>query len=427
MWLYNLHYFDHPSPELIHDWITENPPGVGNGWEPYPISLRMVNWIKAHLEYGNLLDDTALQSLASQAAYLEQSVEHHILANHLFANAKALTFAGVFFEGGQADQWFQTGLQLLRRELKEQILEDGAHFERSPMYHSLITEDLLDLINLATLYPDRIDSADLQNWKRTAERMLGWLLQMTHPDGQIAFFNDAAFDIAPQPSRLHEYAARLGITAMPVKLGDSGYVRLENGESVLLFDGAPIGPDYQPGHAHADTLSFELSHLGRRIIVNSGTSTYEVGEQRATERGTTAHSTVRIDRQDQSEVWSAFRVARRARPIDLRVSGNTSVEAGHTGYRRLNPPVTHRRRVELQRDAAVVHDSIEGSGVHEVEIYFHFHPEAVPKVNFDPKLKAVTENTEYYPGFNLRIPKKTAIGRWKGACPQQFTSVIPLG
>ena len=29
-----------------------------------------------------------------------------------------------------------------------------------------------------------------------AASMLGWLATMTHPDGQIAFFNDAAFGIA---------------------------------------------------------------------------------------------------------------------------------------------------------------------------------------------------------------------------------------
>jgi hypothetical protein len=33
---------------------------------------------------------------------------------------------------------------------------------------------------------------------------------------------------------------------------------------VLILDVAPVGPDYLPGHAHADTLSFELSLFGQR-------------------------------------------------------------------------------------------------------------------------------------------------------------------
>src|SRR6267378_2144734 len=79
------------------------------------------------------------------------------------------------------------------------------------------------------------------------------------------------------------------------ELGNSGYIRLENKDTVVLFDAAPIGPDYQPGHAHADTLSLEVSHRGRRVLVNSGTSTYERGPERAKERGTAAHNTIVID------------------------------------------------------------------------------------------------------------------------------------
>jgi len=66
LWLYNLHYFDDLNAdgaegrsewhrELIARWIDENPPGTGNGWESYPLSLRIVNWIKWGLR-GNEFD-----------------------------------------------------------------------------------------------------------------------------------------------------------------------------------------------------------------------------------------------------------------------------------------------------------------------------------------------------------------------------------
>ena len=80
-------------------------------------------------------------------------------------------------------------------------------------------------------------------------------------------------------------------------------------------DVGEIGPDYRPGHAHADTLCFELSVFGQRLVVNSGTSEYGLGAERLRQRGTAAHSTVQIDGADSSEVWSGFRVARRARPL----------------------------------------------------------------------------------------------------------------
>jgi uncharacterized heparinase superfamily protein len=60
-------------------------------------------------------------------------------------------------------------------------------------------------------------------------------------------------------------------------LAESGYLRAEAAGAVLILDVAPVGPDYLPGHAHADTLSFELSLFGQRVFCNGGTSRYGPG------------------------------------------------------------------------------------------------------------------------------------------------------
>ena len=302
---YVVNYHDNPTGDLIESWMRENPPGSGAAWEPYPLSLRIVNWIKWVLG-GGTTGAEMLQSLATQTDFLSRRIEHHLLGNHLFVNAKALVFAGVFFGW---PGWLRKGLRILDREIPEQILEDGGHFERSPMYHCLILEDLLDMINLGAAYPGL-----LPDWREPAARMLGWLQSMVHQDGRIPFFNDSTFGVAPEPDSLAAYACRLGVDAAPAGLGDSGYVRLEEANTRVIFDAGPVGPDYQPGHAHCDTLSFEASHRGRRILVNSGISTYEPSQERQRQRGTAAHNTVRIDGREQSEIWAAFRVARRARP-----------------------------------------------------------------------------------------------------------------
>lgn len=78
LWLYNLHYFSDlatttADPDwkksLMARWIGENPPALGVGWEPYPTSLRIVNWIKWALA-GNRLDENAAGSLAVQIRFL---------------------------------------------------------------------------------------------------------------------------------------------------------------------------------------------------------------------------------------------------------------------------------------------------------------------------------------------------------------------
>lgn len=426
LWVYNLHYFDHADPELMQRWVRENPVGVGNGWEAYPLSRRIVNWIKWELS-GKSLDQVCLSSLATQAEWLSNSLEYHLLANHLFANAKALVFAGLFFSGNKPERWLRKGLAILREQLAEQVLSDGGHFERSPMYHSLILEDVLDLVNSAHVYRLNSITADLRAWKQAAGLMLSWLGKMCHPDGRISFFNDAAFGIAPEPASLFEYAGHLGIRPYISELGESGYVRLENRNTIVLFDAAPIGPDYQPGHSHADALSFEVSHLGHRLVVNSGTSTYECGPERSRQRGTDAHNTAVIDDTDQSEVWAAFRVARRAKPFDVRTDHSSYVEASHDGYHRMKSPVTHRRRVELTVGGLRITDILEGSGVHDVRIHFHIHPDAQVEIRMDQKLDhCLSEQSRWHPEFNVSIPNRRITGHYHGPIPVTFRTLLVL-
>lgn len=85
-------------------------------------------------------------------------------------------------------------------------------------------------------------------------------------------------------------------------LKDSGYVVAKVNEIKLITDVAKVGPDYIPGHAHADTLSFEFSIGNQRVFVNSGTSIYGLGEERLRQRKTETHNTVVVDGEDSSSV-----------------------------------------------------------------------------------------------------------------------------
>lgn len=467
LWRYNLHYFDDLVAQgaadraswhraLIERWITDNPPGHGTGWEPYPVSLRIVNWIKWGLVDSSgdgaarpRLSPAAVHSLAIQARWLRQRLEIHLLGNHLWANAKALVFAGVFFDDTEAGGWRAKGLALLRRELREQILPDGGHFERSPMYHATLLEDLLDLLQLGDRYAGVIPASDLDAWRETAGRMLRWLRVMTHPDGGIAFFNDAAFDVAPELTALEDYAAGAcgfspakgspladaqssvaasshsssAAVASPdsgcaiIVLPDSGYVRLQAGPAVLIADVGAIGPDYLPGHAHADTLSFELSLHDRRAIVNSGTSTYEAGAERLRQRGTAAHNTVVVDDTDSSEVWSSFRVARRARVMDVAWGKDADstlwLRAAHDGYRRLSGRVVHRREWRLTARGLRIVDRLEGRFT-SAKARFHLHPAADPDtIGANLDVMRVDPST-WHPRFGVSVDNRVLVAEFSG-------------
>jgi uncharacterized heparinase superfamily protein len=370
---------------------------------------------------------------------LRRKLEFHLLGNHLFENIKALIFAGIFFTGAEADEWRLFGTKLLLKQLKEQVLIDGGHFELSPMYHSIILEGVLDLFNLFSTYhiqpPDEL--------KNVIHRMIDWLRCMCHPDGGISFFNDASFGVAPSLETLERYANSLGLLGGKRPAGSrvlnaSAYARLERDGAVLLADVAAIGPDYLPGHAHADTLSFELSLHGRRVLVNSGTSVYGIGPERMRQRSTAAHNTVELDGVDSSEVWSGFRVARRAvaRIERFETAPQTKLVATHNGYERLAGRPIHRRLWTLETNGLVVSDQVTGHGVHESRVSFYFHPDcciqATNQSNFtvtmhnggwtlyfqaDPALHWELENSSWHPGFGVSEPNLCIRGSFKGPLP----------
>ena len=194
-----------------------------------------------------------------------------------------LIYAGAYFEGMEAASWLKKGMQIISQQVREQVLADGGHFERSPMYHALILEDILDCLNL-----DRtvhcFEASESAFIKSKAIDMLCFLADIVHQDGEIPFFNDSALKIAPCPVHIFNYAETLGLelfrsdnalqTSTPILLAekpDFGLYVLKNRWGQMIFDAGVIGPDYLLGHAHCDTLSYELSMGGHRCIVNSGT------------------------------------------------------------------------------------------------------------------------------------------------------------
>lgn len=385
---YNLHYFDDLNAadsecreqwhsDILQRWIAENAPTKGTGWEPYPTSLRIVNWVKWAAR-GATLGAVADASLAVQARWLSKRLETHLLGNHLFANAKALVYAGLYFDGAEAESWYRRGSTIVTRELHEQVLADGGHFELSPMYHALFLEDLFDLINVLQAYGRRPPA----EWTGAPDAMQAWIESMTHPDGHIAFFNDAACGVSPRATELRDYAARLGLALRPSRanavtvLERSGYIALRSAEAYLVCDCAAVGPGYLPAHAHADTLSFELSLGTRRIIVNSGTSEYGDSPERLRQRGTAAHNTVVLGGADSSEVWSGFRVGRRARAW-FRVESLLApyvLEGCHDGYSRPTRKCLHFRRWILSEHSLLIEDRIVGA-VRIATSFLHLHPD----------------------------------------------------
>ncbi|MGH9434325.1 MAG: heparinase II/III domain-containing protein, partial [Terriglobia bacterium] len=470
---------------VVLNWIDSNPRGQPPGWEPYPLSLRIVNWLKFLDRHAKRwwemerASDTAriLASLSAQVCALEGGLEKDVLTNHLLKNAKALVFAGGLLQTAGSHRWLREGLEPLKREIQEQILEDGGHFQRSPMYHGQVLEDLLDLEILLTSWPLPAAGAESESGGEVAQllrervvKMSGWLQAMLHPDDEIPLMNDSALGMVSPPRELLERVGMMrtararghnapdAASNVPASSGhsdvrildQSGYatIRHEPVRSFLVFDCGPLGPSYQPGHGHCDLLSFELSLHGMRVVVDTGTSTYEAGPIRSHERSTAAHNTLRIDGEEQAEMWSSFRVGRRPQVGRLTgaAHGNLSFVQGKysTGAR---CGVMHARAVIRDGEGGWWFvDLLEGSGEHGVESFIHFHPQVTvelvrqvnaaqaPPCNF--REQAILDfgghryrllgptgtafklaESWYSPEFGMRVKNTVASWRWRGRIP----------
>ncbi len=433
LWLYHLHYFDYLQDLLVYSvcrdseaayqtfrsiassWIDYNDRIRGNGWHPYTISIRMINWLQALSGFADRLaadpsfDVRFRASLSAQAYILAHDLETDVRGNHLIANLRGLIFWELASPGGTASQSLGTLMQRLQRELAEQVLRDGGHFERSPGYHCQVLKHCLEIALCL-----RQQKESVPDWLEDAvRRMLGYLIDIAPVDGALPLLKDTTwegtsfFDLLaagavyfndPQFKRSESFGLYplllfgsegwnrfagypLNTDLVPSReLPDSRYyiMRDDSLRDHLIFDAGKPCPDYLPAHAHADLLSFELRVSGERIFVDSGVHGYAAGKWRDYFRSTRAHNTVELDGANQSEVWSSFRVARRARPgkvFWLETPEYLVVQGSHDGYMRLATQAIHRRTLYWKPGQFwLILDEIHGTAPAKTVSYLHLHP-----------------------------------------------------
>jgi len=431
LWRFHLHYhgflldlaaeggetgngagFDRAWP-IIGQWIDGNSPSdarvLMDAWHPYCISRRLPVWIwlwSVSPPDGEL-HELVLCSMFAQARCLERHLEWDVRGNHLLENARALALTGAFLEGPDADRWLEKAARILRKELAEQILAHGEHFERSPMYHALMLEAVLDVRDgVGAVMPELADVC-----AQTAERMAAFLREIIHPDGEIPLLGDSVFGETAPIGRLIKRAGvslREGASGggdRQAALGESGgekgvtrrvtstarsvgdYWVYRHGDDFLLFDAGPVGPDHLPAHAHADLLTFEASVGGGRLFVDSGVFSYQDEPMRRYGRSSRAHNVLQIDGRDQCDTWSRFRMGYRGWPSGFAAGEESGFHwacACHNAYRRLGVPRVGRWIACRPGGPWLCVDWAEGQGRRDLSALLHLHPDvAVEQVEDD--------------------------------------------
>ena len=409
----------------FYSWQTANPYPMGINWgSSLEVAFRSLSWIWVR----NLLagspvlstsfDRDLVRGLARNGRYIEQYLSTYFSPNtHLLGEALALFFIGMLCpEIRAAKEWRQQGFDILSAEIARQVRSDGVYFEQSLYYHVYALDFFLHAKALAGRnhlhLPDSFDSQ--------LQRMLH-VVSVLCRNGEAQGFGDDDGGRLFNPRRNRaEYmsdplavgACLFGETSLSAKPteesiwifgqeaiaacdtsdrpDDVSSCAFEDGGLYVIASGAPhrgqmlvdAGPHGigHGGHGHADALSIRLSMNDRPWLIDPGTYVYiSPGDERNEFRGTAAHNTVRVDGCDQAVPENAFSWSSLPEvAAEQWEEGDrfTYFSGSHTGYRRLEDPVLHRRTIfHLRGEYWLVRDSLLGETEHDLEVFWHFAPD----------------------------------------------------
>lgn len=425
LWLYQLHYLGAvadlaraglvaDSARVLTSWRADfETRWDETAWHPYTASLRLVNLCVAAACAGGFeaLGPGAGGLVAAHAAFLLRHVEHDVRGNHLLENARALIWAARCFRGGAAGECDRMARSILEREIAEQVLPDGGHFELSPMYHCVVMRDLLEV---RALLGDG-DPLVAAHVTPALARMARFLDGVLCPDGGIPLLGDSVRGFAPPPLVLLALAG-----ATPQDWSEQGRVFADTGLVVFarrrtwtIVDCGRVCPSYLPAHGQADSLTFELWIDGARVVCDPGVHDYS-GPERAWGRSSRAHSTLTVDDADTSEVFGSFRVG-----------GRSEVEWEARDYgvdatlRPYGSDLVLRRALRSHGTGLVIDDTSPSPGARTVRSRVHLDP-AVRIVHGDDESRRFVVETS---AGRVAIEASGPVVRERGRASHEFGRV----
>lgn len=413
---YHLHYFDFLNncnskigEQAINKWIIDNPPSLNNdGWEPYPISLRIVNWFFFFSKENIKPTKQIINSLYLQVQWLFKQREFHLLANHLLKNIVALLFYGYCFNNKKITQW---SLKNLQKQLSEQFGESGMHYEYSPTYHANAIMDILNCFNLIQSENIKIENKLKNKIENVLGKGVGWINKISDNNFYLPI-GDVNYEGCPTPIHIQKYSQKLGINK--IESVDKIFPILKSDNFKIMLINSPFSPSYNCAHSHQDKLSVLLWYKDKPILTDTGNYSYNFCDERKYSRSIEAHNSIKIDEYEQAEMWDVFRVGYRGK-IEFGEIGTDKIVSIfiHKKYR-------HERKIQNVGKIFFITDIIYAKGNHSFKQYFHIHPtNSIKKldneliinntvnIKFQNDFKIV--KTDYYSEMYKKEKKDTAI------------------
>ncbi|MFB9812497.1 heparinase II/III family protein [Haloarcula sebkhae] len=430
--------------QWIWDWtdsIDIGRPGyLRSAWTPWAVSLRTqtlaryLAWRTGGSQEGvpEGLSEALVGEIYRNSLFLANHVEGDVGGNHLVENGLALLMAGLLFPDTD-ESWFCTGRSILGRTGAKQFLPDGGHYERSPMYHAIVTTRYVTACSLLAASERTVPA-----WLTAmTEQAVAYLRYLSPPDGRLPLYNDAVFGQSLPLIDCLGYAESVGFTAddraVPSQSpmgAETGYYWLDTDYGRLLVDGGPVGPSHLPGHSHNDMLSILLWIGGQRVLTDTGVYDYADNERRQYARSVAGHNTVQVGETEPIEIGGKYLMGARTEPTVDYGGSDPTLFRGHYETAATAPAsYRHDRTILASDDWWLVRDELRGADT-ETEpsvSRLHFHPEVAVTVGDSGTVRATggdddstllsvhplgvsdarTTTTEYFPEFGVAEERQT--------------------
>jgi uncharacterized heparinase superfamily protein len=326
-----------------------------------------------------------LRSLGRQARHLQLAAGDLREPLSRIKGGVALVLAGC---AGLPDgeRLAEYGVELLEEAAAQQFFSDGAHLSRAP---EAIAEAMADFITADDALVRRgVETPRLV--RDLMPKLADMLRYLRLGDGGLACFHGGG---ESDPRTLQALLAQIDTPARPFRIApQSGFHRLQAGDTVLVMDVAASPAAAFGERAHAGCLAFEMSCGPDRLFVNVGSNRRLHPHWRAAGRATNGHTTLIVD-DALSAAFETSRLGRTAaRPIGppgaqgkrTDDEDGARIEAQHEGYR-AGYGLVHRRAVFLDKSGADLRgvDSLgrplaAGKAADPIRapfaIRFHLHP-----------------------------------------------------
>lgn len=408
--------------KLIDGWIDRFPPSKDISWNAFNCTIRLINWFKIlkklpkEYKINQNLWNKIQVSIYKQINYISSHIEYHIPGNHVIIQFYVLWLVSVVFPAwNKTIKIISEAEKLFKKELQNEFLTNGFHFEHSYHYHVQVTLFgmlwLIGMKNLNNFVEERV----LKILKKAS--LL--LEEFINPNGYLPMLGDNCFCFLTrnlyEDIELFKILKPMAFAGVFPKVKSSNvldikglYVLARSFESEIIFDVSNIGLPNNPGHGHSDILSIIYSFKRHPIFVDPGTKKYSSDQASLAMKKTISHNTISIEGNDQAKLWGFFRWGYLPENLKYNIEESEmaiKLSGKYYGFKLIGG-YEHSREIVIGQDNLIIEDYINGKKNKIVELNFVLHPAVSARIN-DGLILRVQNDFEL--NFNIQTDFKYTV------------------